>query len=274
MFDVFQFFSRVSSARPLRVFVALVACLFTASMVHAQAPTEVPPRVRALALKGAQFTFNEEGKATGVVMPPFANGAMISSLMDVPTLESLSLRDIQLTKEDLLSIAHHPQLHSVDLSLTEIGAEEIDALQEWKDLRALNLSRNDSVDDALVWNHVCNLDDLEWLDLSETRVTSLSYSKIGALTKLRYLSLANRRSRRRNLPSYYTLGPLPALEILDLHGDFTSSQLPMLVHLKSLRELRVPYGEISISKLFALKKHMPKLHIAPHAIYPGSFTLD
>ncbi|MEQ8787004.1 MAG: hypothetical protein RIC55_11920 [Pirellulaceae bacterium] len=267
-------------------FLALYCLVVSTAYAQSHESGDVDHIVRALEDQGAEFKFDKNGRPLAVSLSKDAGHAagklraMIGSLASLPTLEHVSLRQVrvEVASEEIGALSQLPRLRDLDLSETEAGAAVMEQLPKLRQLRELNLSDNLSMTDEIVGKYIPRLQGLERLDLSGTMVTGESYAQIGKLQKLRQLSLARRRSHEPlGTPHYDSLGPLPALESLDVRGNAHMEPLRMFRHLKGLRDLKLEPSRASateLEELFELKKDIPNLRVAAHSLYLSRIEVD
>lgn len=129
----------------------------------------------------------------------------------------LATNSAELTDKDLIALAALPEQAAsvVELSLSSarITAQGLQALQQFKNLRKLNLTGCSLLGDD--WKPLSELTELEWLSLQGAGVTDASLPFLATLTRLQYLNLAG--TQITDGPFEHLAG-LSSLQELDVSG--------------------------------------------------------
>jgi hypothetical protein len=136
-----------------------------------------------------------------------------------------------------LDIGYHAFLKLTDRDLTSIDS----SVQASLPIRALCLSQTGVTDRGLV--HLRRLGDLEWLDLTNCRITDAGISRLPELPRLKRLSLEGTQVTDQASPR---LAKFAELEELDLSRTaITNAGLIPLTDLKNLRSLWLTGADIT-----------------------------
>lgn len=208
-------------------------------------------------------------------------------------LRLLGLAGTGVSGDGLARLSDLPELVALDLEGCDgVTDETTEVLAQFRKLRGLSLRKTafekQSLTDAGL-PALARLTQLEWLDLTGTRVTDRGMPELARLTRLRELKLGLvaltdagletlaplRDLRRLDLPySEGFAGPLltPAavptlarfekLQHLDLTGaKLTDAELPGLARLPDLRWLRLARTRVTAEGLQQVNQEAPKLEI-------------
>jgi internalin A len=182
---------------------------------------------------------------------------------------SVNLRGTWVSDGDLRKLHEYPNLSKLDLSLTHItdqGMQEIKdlkgitdfslyyaeyitdegvaAINDWKQLKHLNLHGTKAGDSAL--EHIAGINALETLNVGSTLMTDVGLERLTMLTNLKQLTMGGNELGDAGLQA---LRQMPTLTFLDLSGRqgndknvwtiaMTEVGLQAVLTLKNLQELR------------------------------------
>jgi internalin A len=106
------------------------------------------------------------------------------------SLKGIELSELRLYATNVIgtALALFPHLRKLELTSgwKPLDPKALASLEQLKELRELNLSRNKIGDDAL--DHIKQLPNLERLSLADTKITDAGLEKLKGLKKLQYFS--------------------------------------------------------------------------------------
>ncbi|KAJ8961899.1 hypothetical protein NQ318_021517 [Aromia moschata] len=176
---------------------------------------------------------------TGADLPYLTNLAVTKSEIGNVNVSADSLeRILSLTLSDnrlqILPVAflNSPDLQSLDLSLNEVRAIDLEPFRTLRSLEVLNLSANSLA--SMDAGSFSGLNGLKCLDLSRNNLSAIRDRVLAPLTSLQYLNLSN---NRLEVLEEACFGSLAMLQQLDVSWNRLARVAPGTLHLPSLARL-------------------------------------
>lgn len=235
-------------------------------------PTTGKPQDRTGDSRTVKYTRDAEDRIIGIELPKGTTTAQFEKLEVPATLRSFIAHETKLTTRAFRSLASKCELTTLDVSDSAIDESFAAAISEMTSLESLNLSGTDC-NDALLALIAPNLQKLESLDISRTRVTNRALPAVASLSHLRHLCIARCKIAPRvatelsGEPQLSTLGSLTRLSSLDITGlGLDDGDAKHLTTLSSLTAIKLDYGSCSITAkgIRQIRDHNPDLRIAEH----------
>jgi F-box/leucine-rich repeat protein 14 len=188
------------------------------------------------------FLTDDVGHVVAIKYPPLdfsgfvftdQEATQIASLTELTLLE-LPMMSNEMTNEGVKSIATLPKLEYLSMSSTEnVDSVGFGYLSSLRTLKGLGLGLSPINDDGL--QHIGELTQLEFLDLTGAKVGDRGVSFLQNLRALQSLALVSTRVTDLSMS---VIGSLPALQKLDIRGcNVTDRGLAALGKSRSLRRL-------------------------------------
>lgn len=195
---------------------------------------------------GGTVQRNAQGAVTGISLRgTWVNDTDLRQLNNYPSLTTLDLSLTHITDAGLQEIKNLHGITDLNLYYAEYVTDEgIAAIQDWKQLKRLNLHGTKAGDSAL--EHIGGLTALESLNVGSTLMTDVGLERLTTLTNLKELTMGGNELGDAGLQA---LRQMPTLTYLDLSGrqgndknvwtiSMSETGLQAVLALKNLRELR------------------------------------
>ncbi len=242
-----QFYNKVLSKKHVDslitnknlVRLSLPFCIFPKSML-----AKLPPSLEYLELHGTKL-LNDDYE-------------LIASNSN---LRGLNLRFNIVNAKALHNLRGLKKLEFLDLNGTHVDAEALKELSDVKTIKSLILSKNYTIDDSAV-PIITGFPQLQWLDVSNTGMTSKAISQLAVLPKLTKLNARQLSFQNDDMKAF---NQFQTLEALSLAGNsITADGLKLLPVFKTIRELDLSGTQLENDAVpYLLRyKNLKVLHIS------------
>ena len=240
---------------------------------------EIPADPVAMFKRFGARTVERDGKVVELTLNPRSTTpSMLVGLRELPVLERLSLREVDIIDEDMPNLESLTGLHDLDLTSTRItdeglkhlaGLSELERLEIWSHfwpridgsglkylaglhkLKELVLRGNPINDDKIA--ALRGLEQLESLNLSGTRVTDAALADLSELHNLQVLNLAEQPITDAGVKHLAGLTQLKDLSLAGTRiGDAAMTYLEGLQNLERLEVEKTSVGDPGVEHLKGL----------------------
>lgn len=171
-------------------------------------------------------------------------------LSKLPSLSALFLSHSKVTEKGVGHLVKMRSLETLELYGNEIGDAGVERLRELKSLRRLGIGSDHYLsDDGL--RHLTDLENLEWLDLSNTSIGDQALARLKNLPRLQYLRLTDTNVSDGGLAH---LRDFRSLQDLLLPAGISDRGLEHVSKVGTLRSLLVQHSPITDAGVSALER--------------------
>ncbi len=228
--------------------ITFLALLITVLGCYADGPSDIVQKqdTQWISDAGGSVQRNAAGAVTAVnLRGTWVGDTDLRRLNDYPALNSLDLSLTHITDAGLQEIKGLRGITNFNLYFAQYVTDEgVAAIQNWKQLRRLNLHGTKAGDTAL--EHIAGMTALESLDVGSTLMTDVGLERLTMLTNLKELTMGGNELGDAGLQA---LRQMPTLTYLDLSGRqgndknvwtiaMSETGLQAVLTLKNLHELR------------------------------------
>ncbi|MEZ5404367.1 MAG: hypothetical protein R2729_32100 [Bryobacteraceae bacterium] len=203
---------------------------------------------------GGRVMRDAAGEITGVdFRASWVTDTDLRRLAELPRLSYLDLSVTRITDQGMQALKNLPGVTDLNLRFAEYVTDEgLAAIKGWKKLRRLNIHGAKISDTTL--EHIAGISTLESLDIGSAMITDVGPERLAALTNLKELTLGGNELGDAGLQA---LRLMPGLTYLDVSGRqgtdanvwaiaMSDKGLDAVLTLRNLRELRFGCTSIGI----------------------------